>query len=143
MPVLAQIEAAIEQAECLSGQNDRVLFIVTLILFFIAGGIAMKWFMQQLRERDQRITEMQSRHATEIASLHKEIGMVRTEFNTYLIAAAKEMHSIIAQNTDAMRRNSEVIADNTDLSERKMQVLTSIETLVKAHPVQSTSSRVS
>jgi hypothetical protein len=86
---------------------------------------------------------MQTRHATEIASLHKEIGMVRAEFNGYLIAAAKEMHSIIAQNTDAMRRNSEVIEENTSLTERKMHVLSSLETLVKAQPVQSSSTRVS
>jgi flagellar basal body-associated protein FliL len=49
---LAQIESTIDQAERLAGQNDRVLFIVTLILFFAAGGVAMKWFMNQLKERD-------------------------------------------------------------------------------------------
>lgn len=138
VPVLAQIESAVEQAERLSGQNDRVLFLLTLILFFVAGGVAVRWFMSQLEKRDKRIEDMQTSHATEIAQLHKEIGQVRAEFNTYLMAAATEMHSTIARNTDAMERNSKVIQDNSDLTERKMHVLGNLETLLKATPVAGT-----
>lgn len=130
-PILAQVTEAIEQAERLAKNDDRVLFIVTLILFFVAGGVAMRWFMLQLRERDTVMAKMREDHRTEIAKLYAEVGAVRQQFNEYLIAAAREMHAVIAKNTETIEQNSEVITRSTETTEKKMGLLNRIEESIK------------
>lgn len=130
--LLAQIESTIEQAERLAGQNDRVLFIVTLILFFVAGGVAMKWFMGQLKERDIALETQRVANDEKIARLYTELGQVRENFNQYLIAAAREMHQVIAQNNDIIKANSLVVQENTEMSQKKMSVLDEIQQQLKA-----------
>lgn len=120
-PPLAQIESAVKTAQEIAGHNDRVLFLATLILFFIAGGVAVKWFMAQLDKRD-----------TEIARLHTEIGHVREAFSQYLISAAKEMNGVITRNSEAILANSKIISDSMELTERKLQVLTRLEDHLKS-----------
>lgn len=138
-PILAQVTEAIEQAERLAKNDDRVLFIVTLILFFVAGGVAMRWFMLQLKQRDEAIAKTREDHKTEISKLYTEMGMVRQQFTEYLIASAKEMHSVIARNNDVIEQSNKVITENTEMSERKIGILNRIEETQKAfaaHPLE-------
>ncbi len=129
--LLAQIETTIDQAERLAGQNDRVLFIVTLILFFAAGGVAMKWFMGQLKERDTALEAQRVAGDLKMAALYTELGHVRENFNQYLIAAAREMHQVIAQNNDIIKANTIVVQENTEMSQKKLGVLAEIQEQLK------------
>jgi hypothetical protein len=134
-PFLAQITDAIEAGERLAQKDDRVLFLVTLVLFFVAGGIAVKWFMSQLDRRDQALIAQKTDHDAKIAQLYTELGHVRESFNQYLISNAKDMHMIIARNNDVIDANTKVVAHNTEMSERGAHVLANIEKVLKATPI--------
>lgn len=135
---LAQIESTLDttisSAERLAKGDDRVLFLATLILFFIAGGVAVWWFMKQLDKRDIALRDQQKEHQVEIAALHKELGQVREQFNAYLIGAANELRSIVTRNSEVIERNTKVIEESTHMSERKMSILSEIEKRMKEIP---------
>lgn len=139
--VVAQIESTLETtiagAERLAGKDDRVLFLATLILFFIAGGVAVWWFMKQLDKRDARIEAMQKEHAEETSKLHKEIGQIRAEWNQFLIASVGEFRTVLANNTAVINNNTAVIEENKEMSEKKMVLLQSLETLLRATPASA------
>ena len=112
-----QIEQLKQVADYATLQNDRWLFIAMLVIFLNAMYFTVRWGMRQLDKRD-----------TKIEDLTKDVATARSEFNTFLISAVKELSAVISKNT-------EVIKENTEMSDRKLAILDRVDRTLSAKQI--------
>ena len=93
-PILGQVDELAKLADHASQQDDRWLFIAVLIALMGFGAVVLRYLVNDRSALGQRLTEITDRH----------------------IKTNEELVKVVANNTEALHRNTEALAK----AERKL-----------------------